>query len=141
MGTTSQWLLKGQVIYNRFFDDVSLEDIANSGLENMRLLNDAPPCNRINLIMDGQSIQAYPRNLKHIRTVLNPALFARTDCLILVSDDIFQRHLGQFFAQLFHVRFYAASSLSEAYHFLEMQMAVAPSQCWPQESNGTIHLR
>lgn len=141
MGATTQWLFKGTVIYTRFFEEVSLEEIAENGAEHMRLINEITHDGRVNLIIDSVAVQHYPRNLKALRKALNPALFARTDWLILISSDYFHQHMAQIFARLFQVRFHASPNLRDAYHFLQERMAVPPPQDWPAGINDTMPTR
>lgn len=141
MAATVQWLFKGQVLYTRFFDMVSLEDIAQSGIEGLALLNESPHYERISLILDAKEVLHYPRNLKALRNVLNPPLLGRTEWMILISEDYFQQHIAQIFSRLFQTRFHPASSLKEAYQFLQYQLAVPAPQHWPESSLETIPLR
>lgn len=138
MGTKSQWLFKGQVIYTRYFDNVSLEDVAKTSLDGLCLLNEAAQIGQVNLILDSSAVLDYPRNLSALRQAMSPAFFARIDWLILISEDFFHRHIAQIFAQLFHMRFHTSSNLREAYRFLQQQMAVPPPQAWPDDSAETM---
>lgn len=141
MGVTSQWLFKGTVIYIRYFDIVSLEEISESGIESVAMLENFSQYSRVSVILDGTQVLDYPRNLKALRNVLSPALFARTHWMILVSNDYFQSHIASIFARLFHVRFHVSANLKEAYHFLQVMAAVPPPQDWPNAVNDTMPLR
>ena len=141
MSARSQWLFKGTVIYSRFSDEVSLEDIAENSQQLLRLLDESPASVRVNLIMDGQHVHFYPRNIKALRNVISPAVFARVEWLILISDDYFQQHISQIFARLFQVRFHTSPNLRDAYHFLQVQMAVPPPQHWPDGIGDTMPMR
>jgi hypothetical protein len=141
MGATTQWLFKGTVIYMRFYDEVSLADIADSGAEAMSLFNELPKMGQVNLIVDGNAVQHYPRNLKVLRNAINAALFARVNWFILVSDDYFQHHIAEIFARLFQVRFHVSPNLRDAYRFLQDRMSVPPPQDWPREVSDTMPTR
>jgi hypothetical protein len=141
MGMTTQWLFKGTVIYTRFFDEISLQDIAESGLQHMMLLNEMPSARRVNFIVDTSTLEHYPRNLKALRNALNPAVFARTDWLILITEDYFHKHIAQIFARLFEIRFHVSLNLSDAYLFLQDRRSVPPPQNWPLDAADTMPTR
>jgi hypothetical protein len=141
MGYSTQWLFKGTVVYIRYFDSVSLEEISTSGLEILRLLDDMPEYKRASLILDGTQVHDYPRNLKALRNAVSPSVFARINWMILISDDYFQNHIASIFARLFNVRFHVSANLKDAYHFLQVLAAVPPPQDWPNAVGDTMPLR
>jgi hypothetical protein len=141
MSATTQWLFKGTVIYIRFSEEVSLEDISENGQSLMNLLNEQPASGRVSIILDSTEVIHYPRNIKALRNAVNPAVFSRVGWLLLVSDDFFHQHISQIFARLFQVRFHTSANLRDAYQFLQAQMAVPPPQDWPDGVGDTMPMR
>jgi hypothetical protein len=141
MSATTQWLFKGTVIYTRFSDEVSLQDISENGQTLMNLLTENPSSGRVSIIIDASEVIHYPRNIKALRNAINPAVFSRVGWLLLVSDDFFHQHISQIFARLFQVRFHTSSNLRDAYHFLQVQTAVPPPQEWPDGVGDTMPTR
>ncbi|MEM9954300.1 MAG: hypothetical protein AAF846_22005 [Chloroflexota bacterium] len=129
MSYEKQWLLENRVCYVKFGHHITLEDVTTISGEHHEWYLQNQSTKRVHYLMDMSRVETYPRNVFEINRAFI-GTFMQVDWIILVTQDYFVTYLGNIFATKFGFKIKSASSVTEAYRYLQMADGIPEPQRW-----------
>lgn len=136
MAYEMRWHTEGKILFQRLYDNVTLEDLDQLTEETNEWLLDIP--GTVHVLVDMRDITHYPRSISQMRTVFNARSKQKLGWLVMVTNNKVVLFLAAALTQTFvaHMRYRAFSDLESASTFLLNKVQSEQPTLRIREANG-----